>query len=1085
MAEQRQNTLPELMTSIAERQYRTAGAETRSGTLASVAVANNARTMRRLAETGQRIESTESAINDALVKRASILERLALARERGDSRSEFLMRKQLENLDGQMQLIKSVNELEVRQNALFAARQRHQRVIAEAQQRGHAVSEQVQETVRQNLEDIVKISEEYDAQRRTLQRVAAGVMDVREAHRQVADEIEREQTAITARERLASMSRREQLDATLNSTFGEGWDNMKKDLQSKAAIFLKVGAAAALIGTALKDMSHDSDEVVNSLYRMGGSVDRVNNGFLYYASNVVKLNQVQSQLRGTAAAMNMPVEAVEGMTDQIMSQIRVLDKYGSINLKTVAGVANTALTYSRQMGVDAKEALNLMSTLNNKFGYDPTKEIRKGVTELDDQMRGVTAAVITANDQLDDMGKGKANIFIEDVAKIMEEAAQNADGFSLSLKDLGATASLQMKNARELGASYNDALEQAKMLTDFMVKRNDVTNYKIGKNIAGDIKSKHSDLIKAGDVDGLAKAIMAEYKVKDQNEAALVARQIISNGAMTNVTIGRVLGGTEGGQRATGNMLEEAIKKRVASASDTSKIAVTDFEQVAALMDKSTGDADGKAALMINTWLEKAIQAKKEGGLAGLENTHFIGAAGINDSDLYKKNYEQTSAEQVEKASPLTPTSMKNTLEAVFKSPFNQLILGVLALGSAVSVQIGAAAVFSGRQIGVLQQIKLLLASGGRDRNGNAYTPETLTDEARDQARSERDRATDSATGIKGMLKRGMRWGTSNPGKVGLTLAATAALGYGAYKLLHTEEKTPEPGDLSARQKLVEEANAENTTQERKAELKKKISDLDAATAERARKDNDTAASAPGGTPEPKEPGSSMFSMGNVIGAGGIAAAAIGASRRGQPASLASGAADALANPATRAAGEAVADTGAHVAGRAATRVGISGAANSIPILGGLISGVVTGAMTEGSMGRKISAGLGDFIGAELGQFLGPIGAIAGGYAGGKAGTGLYDALWGGEEKKPLATATVPATPQPTTSGQSGTAVPMPTTGMTGFGQNAMLPADISLMGQKVMLSIPKASFMSVQGNMANARLANETGVAGIQRGGG
>lgn len=1042
-----------------------------TGSLASAAFAGNMRTMKKLAETGQRIESTESAINDAMVKRASILERIALAREKNDTKSEFLMRKQLENLDGQLALIKSVNELEIKQNKLFEARRRHQTILAEAQQRGHQITEKMTDKVRENLEDIVKISDEYREQKRTLQMVAAGVMDVKEAHKKVADEIEREQTAIAAREKLASMSRAGRLDTKLTEHFGEGYENLKRDLQGKAALFLKVGAAAGFVGSALRDMSHDSDEVVNTLYRMGGSMDRVNHGFYYYASNVLKLNQVQTQLRGTAAAMNMPVEAVEGMTDQIMQQIRVLDKYGAINLKTVSGIANTALVYSRQMGVDAKEALNLMSTLSNKFGYDPTKMIRPGVSELDDQMRGVTASVIAANDQLDDMGKGKANIFIEDVAKMMEEAANNSDGFSLSLKSLGATASQQMLIAKEMGASYNNALEQAKMLTDFMVKRNDLVNYKSGKAMVSQIKSQHADLIKSRDIVGLTQAIMADYGVKDQNEAALVARNVVSGAAMTNVTTGRILGGTEKGQRVVSDLLEEQIKKRVAETADTTTLSSKNFAATAATMGLDIG-TDEKADLLVNSWLQKAIQEKQKGGVQGLMGSHFIGGTELTESAQAKKAYEQASREQVEKASPITPTSLKNTLLAVVESPFNKLILGGVAMVSAIGTQVAATTIAGAKQVGVLQEIKTLMLTKG-ELNGKPITAETLGGAAEEVTKAgktareaEAAAAAQGAKGLKGSLMRGYQWFKGNKTRSAIYVAAGLGLAYGAKAIWDRTHAREEGLGADERNKLLDEKNAATTSPERKAQIQAQLDASDRAEAEAARRSNDASAmQAP-----PKSDAMSLGNAAETMAIPALSTAAIVAFKsRGNGLGLTKN----LAGPALTATA-----TEGWGAGLKAGR----NAFNLIPGVGGLLSAVGTAAGTEGSWGRKGFAVAGDLVGAELGQFLGPLGAVAGGYAGGKGGAALYDALWGDSDSK-LATATVP--PATGTGGTLNTPVPQSgNPSMSGYGGQQVLPADIAIRGRTVMLSIPTASFGAVNTVLANATTARETGISGIPRGG-
>lgn len=81
-----------------------------------------------------------------------------------------------------------------------------------------------------------------------------------------------------------------------------------------------------------------------------------------------------------------------------------------------------------------------------------------------------------------------------------------------------------------------------------------------------------------------------------------------------------------------------------------------------------------------------------------------------------------------------------------------------------------------------------------------------------------------------------------------------------------------------------------------------------------------------------------------------------------------------------------------------------STAVKGIPILGSLISGAMTYAMTEGNWKRKAAAAGGDVVGGLLGTALGPLGSMALGAGGQFAGTELYDMLAGTDAKNNLNT---------------------------------------------------------------------------------
>ncbi len=1071
--------------------------------------------MQALKKSAESVKSSNKAINDILLKRAALQERYEMARSRGDMRSVMATKKQLQLLDEQREHVENMFKLESEQLKLTKERESLQQKIKNAK---FLETKQGQATLRQIDElntKLIEVTSTYDQQLRVTRKMLDGVMDVKRAHELVNEEIEQEQKQLE----FMSKTSMQKLGTIMADQFGAGFDRIKDDIKDKLLMFTKVGAGIGFGVAALRDLSKDSDEVVSTLYRMGGSLDRVNNKLGYYTSSVLELNRVQTSLRMTAAVMNMPVEAVEGMTEQIMHSIRVLDKHGKISFETVSQIGSDALNFARRTGMDVKETVDLVATMVNKYGQ--TAEA-SGET-----LDAIAASVVAANDAMEDIGLGKAGIFIEDVANMLKDAANNTEGFSLSLGKLGNIASNQMMIAKKFGATYNEALNQARMLTEFMTKRNPYANYRLGVSVAKDFMQDKDiqGFVAAKDVDGLTKFLGTKYGVSG-NEANLVAKAVINKQGNWMETVGKFIGGTKYGQEKSASLLEEYASK--AAANPMSEM--TQRTMAAGLMGQDANSTEFMS--MFNTWVEEARKRQKD----GQPTTGFISAKNFEQMNQFKKAQSQSGYENTQKQSPITPVSLRETLDAVFQSPFTRLVIAAGAIVSAVS--------FTGlKTIVALTGIhKTLLGFvarggvGGLDPSAMpGVTPTPTTGSWKDAARGARDKI--KSAGVKGTLRAGAgklgRFAVSNAGII-TSIAGLAATSYLASKMSEGQaEEFDEQGNrksyyqveserLSAQvadyQSRVDEASSSNDIARRdyyqellnskKAELEsisnqssvymEKMKELseNKSTLIRLRKEVKDASglekadklaeiqrleSVNEGLEAFEKTGSLGYSsydrmqdMMSQVGIKGLAMQGVklAGSKLGAE-TLEKGA---LTHGA-KVAGRLIESQGAKAAlgmgAKAAGKTALKSGARAIPILGSLLSAGITAYMTEGSLGRKMFAAGGDLIGTTAGQVAtgGIGGGIAGGLAGEDAGLTAYDKLFGGgaSERARATLLKEHVVPAPTPTVDSSKS-------RSSSSSRPILDASIKRTGQAVSIRFDANEFASVNDALATKTMLRQTG---------
>lgn len=1074
--------------------------------------------MQALKKSAESVKNSNKAINDILLKRAALQERYEMARSRGDMRNLMATRKQLQLLDEQREHVENMFKLESEQLKLTKERDSLQQKIKSAK---YLETKQGQATLRQVDElntKLLEVTGTYDQQLRVTRKMLDGVMDVKRAHELVNEEIEQEQKQLD----FMSKTSMQKLGTIMADQFGAGFDRIKDDIKDKLLMFTKVGAGIGFGVAAIRDLSKDSDEVVNSLYRMGGSLDRVNNKFGYYAASVLELNRVQTSLRMTAAAMNMPVEAVEGMTEQIMHSIRVLDKHGKISFDTVSQIGSDALNFARRTGMDVKETVDLVATMVNKYG--------QSAKDSGETLDAIAASVIAANDAMDDLGQGKAGIFIEDVANLLKDAANNTESFSLSLGKLGNIASNQMMIAKKFGATYNEALNQARMLTEFMTKRNPYANYRLGVSVAKDFMQDKDiqGFVAAKDVDGLTKFLGTKYGVSG-NEANLVAKAVINKQGNWMETVGKFIGGTKYGQEKSASLLEEYASK----AATNPMSEMTQRTMAAGLMGQDANSTEFMS--MFNTWVEEARKRQKEGQYA----TGFISAKNFEQMDQFKKAQKQSGYENTEKQSPLTPVSMRETLDAVFQSPLTRLIIAAGAIVSAVSFTgLKTLVALTGIHKTLLGFVaRNGLGGAGTDALGNMAGTSTgpTTGSWKDAARNTGNKI--KSAGVKGTLRAGAgKLGRFAVGNAGLltAVAGVAATSYLASKLSENQAgEFDEQGNrksyyqveserLSKQvedyQNRVNEASSTNDVARRdyyqelldskKAELEA-ISNQSSVYADKMQELSNNRSelirlrqevkSATGMERADKLAEIQKLESANEHLEAFENAASLGYSATDRMQDLLSQSGiKGLALQGVKMAGSKLGAEvvekgalthGAKVAGRliqsqgtksalglgakAAGKTALKSGARAIPILGSLLSAGITAYMTEGSLGRKMFAAGGDLVGTTAGQVAtgGIGGGIAGGLAGEYAGLTAYDKLFGGgaserAREKLLNNHVVPAPSQPTNSSNQRSSSTSKTT----------LDANIKKVGDSVFLKFNANEFAGVNDALATKTMLRQTG---------
>ncbi len=1020
---------------------------------------------------GKKIQSTEQAILDMMVKRASLQERMESARAEGDKKAELVLKRQLMQLSEQSKLITEISKSESAINDLKTKRlELEKKLSVESYAQSEAAKQDRLALVAVN-DELVEANENYNTQLKVLSKVNEGVMDLKKAHEQVNEEIEKERAQIE----MMSKGAFAKLGQVMHQQFGEGWDRIRDDVKSKLLMFTSLGASVGFGLSAMKDLSKDSEEVVNTLYRMGGSLDRVNNKFTYYASSVASLNRVQTSLRTTAALMNMPVEAIEGMTDQIMSSIRVLDAYGRIDFSKVRKISEDALNFARRTGMDAKEAVSMVSSLMNKYGQD--------YKQAGETLNSIAGSITAANDTLEDLGQGKAGIFIEDLANLMKEAADNSDSFGLSLIKLGSITSNQMLIAKKFGATYNDALEQAKALSGFLTKRTDYTNYRAGVSLA---KSMNEDkdlapFIQKNDIDGLTKQISKKYGLGG-NEANIVAKALINKQGNWQRTIGQFLGGTKQGMGVVTGQLEK-FAMDAAKSKGGDNIA----SQVQAAGAMGLQATDENFQRMWNTWVQAASERVKKGG----PETGFISGTQFEESEQNKKAQMQSGAEGTKKDSPVTPVVIKELIEAQMNSPTNKILLataaalvavstkgfftsngilakiygamvsGVGSLGGKGGVTPGApgipggfaeGAATAGTGVGKRAKIGGFLAkNSGMLKFAGAmaamYAMNAVVNKMQESA--DRDTLDDSgnrktAAEIE-LAKLKQEAQTMQEYVNDKTVVLTDAKRAEYQSRIETHEARIETLDAQ-----IETHNARRSQLEKKLELIEQLRQKAGATSDRDIKakyerDIETLEA----ETELEKSSLETESLGITRNERGLETVTQGISKHA-----------------------------AKSAANYALKLGTKTTLRAIPLAGPLLSAAMTAYMTEGSVGRKMFAASGDLGGTALGQVAtgGLGGGTVGGIAGEFAGLEAYDRMFGSGKSPEYVTPTVPhfdLTPEQQASGTSMYRGQGSQQGPMG-GEGSM-----TVMGQWVNLKIPMRQLADATNTAQGKMLQNKTGIYG------
>ena len=643
------------------------------------------------------------------------------------------------------------------------------------------------------------------------------------------------------------------------------------------------------------------------------------------------------------------------------------------NTKALTDMGKAAGAFARQTGLSIDDALDMQA--------DMMENKQMNAKTASENMQMIGASFRAMNNQLVDAGFKGSLLNVEKLAKWTKEAAESSESASFSAEGYAKSLAKMAKNARAFGMSARSADAFAKRYADAANSDDQYAQFQRGRGLDQMLTAKYGATAKTGDINKL----VSELKEKDglaqetaeQVASALIAKSRGKEGPLYLNRLAAMLEGSNVNNHAFDGVIMGYMERRKIDATDPTAInELVNDPQLLGMLGMQRGDKNA-AAMIQGVW----HKYQEEHGVKG---THVEKATPtILDKLLGKKGTTAKTDEQAiaeEAANQDAKGTGKNSLLEYAKATGawqaiqqNPLIAGTKALG----VGVGALALnglgksLTGKSLFGLMGAGLpKFGARAAESATEAALPGLVDNAGRAITRDATEGAARSAgtTTMRTLGKDAIKaLARSRIGKFGVA-AGLVAGGLGIHMFSKNNNEQQDTGYQNDPNKSVEE----------NAALKAQFE---------AQNPTNTGLY----TPPP-----TSASVGDAVMRAGVDT---GLHFGGK-------AAGALATKGLTATAEKFGTAGVgKLAAKGAGMLAAKSAARAVPIIGTLLSAGITGATTDGPMGRKLMAALGDFGGTALGQLAtgGIGGGIVGGAAGSLGGEKLYDKLFGGDNRDAVA----------------------------------------------------------------------------------
>ena len=247
----------------------------------------------------------------------------------------------------------------------------------------------------------------------------------------------------------------------------ELWQGIKSNLGK-----ITVGA---LLGSAFVELNEMTNKNIESYYSMGQSLSGVSHGVYRLTRDTWNLARMQGKLMYAAIEANMPMEAAAEIYSNLSQKVRTF--YGpdnKIRFNIAMDAARNILAFSRITGSSIEQSSDLYARFINHFG--------KTHTEAVNGLNMIARSGQMVNEELHDMGVN-GGIFINDLTGIINDAAQAFDGFTLNVDHLSTRVAMAVKTGKELGMTYDQAMDTAKQMTAIFAKPGGYLGFQAGEKL--------------------------------------------------------------------------------------------------------------------------------------------------------------------------------------------------------------------------------------------------------------------------------------------------------------------------------------------------------------------------------------------------------------------------------------------------------------------------------------------------------------------------------------------------------------------------------------------------------------------------
>lgn len=784
---------------------------------------------------------------------------------------------------------------------------------------------------------------------------------------------------------------------------------------SSVASFFSYRKALELGRKSLSDVAEAADAATEARYRYGTSLSRHDRGVGTYLSDSYKMVSMNADIGLSFARMGLDVDDAKDIIPKMLAKNgTAMRYYADNNNAALTDMAKSAGAFARQTGVSVDEALEMQSELMEAKQMT-SKQAGDAMTDIVGDIRGM-------NNALQDAGFKGALLNVGEMANLTMEAAKNAKTASFNTDAYTKSLVKSAAAARAFGMSEKSAKEYAAHRAQMSGSEDSYHELLRGKALDETISSKYGADIDKGD----DKALTAKLMLKKEEggmglaaeQATVVASMMIGRKKGINIPMfANKLAGTLNESAANKEAYNKIIADQIrakgikADMPDSQAIPMLMGDPVIqTLLGTSSMPHNEQMNIIVGAWREFQTDGKQHGSAVAKKlTTDDVSAK--QEAAKKEAGVEGTSAN-----SAPTLARLKNYAQAVVDHPFitggvaTGLGLGTFLAGKGIKNATGGTGMFT-KVMGLLGRGGTEAAAGaGANATaglGSSLVPGLVDNAGRDVTEAATASAAKSGgkTGFRKFMSDVAVGAFKKNKNLAIALGAvTVATGVGAYLNAHSStDKDKNTQDVDSGSPEAQKRNESIIAWMQQ----NGVTDPDKIATARnllaAGQDPATVASLSGVSPEAIsqafdtktgafgptvnaptwKPPPTGEDVGNTLVSAGVGAGTttgFGLASKGI----------------AKLAGKETAKEGSKLGAKMALKVG----AREIPVLGGLVSGLITGAMTDGPLGRRIFAGVGDALGTLGGQAatVGLGGAVAGtvlGEAGSFGGKKMYDSLFG------------------------------------------------------------------------------------------